>query len=71
LVVDRIEGDYIWHHSGGCPGTRAHVERLPNGIVWAALFNSASRQPEGYPDFDTHLRRIFSRAALESVRWPE
>jgi N-acyl-D-amino-acid deacylase len=73
IGMDSPASDATWAHDGGTFGTRAFICRPGHGWAWAVTFNSAPKSTlyssTGSSDFDTTLRRLFSREALESVSW--
>ena len=75
IGMDSPAPDATWVHDGGTFGTRAFICRPGHGWAWAVTFNSAPQttlySSTGSADFDTALRRMFSRDTLESVSWFE
>src|SRR5262249_27558868 len=70
IGVDTTPIGLIWWHDGGgtSTGIETCVARLPNGFVWAAMFNSA---PKDDSRFTEELRRILDPAALDAIEWPD
>jgi len=50
-----------WWHDGGVRGSRSYLVRMPNGVAWAALFNTCrcATEEDFGPDVDQSLRNTF------------
>ena len=69
-IIDvAADGTERWWHSGGLPGTLSLVAHRPDGIVYAALFNTSAAFGDMVASGDAHEALA---AALGSIaEWPD